>query len=104
MAQLDVHRNNNSESMSSIPYLLDVQSGLLSDLATRVVVPLVKASEFGPPVRRLNPVFEIDGVRVVMSTAELAGVPKNMMGETVGTLDGSRDEVIAAVDFIIRGF
>ncbi|MEE8271076.1 MAG: CcdB family protein [Alphaproteobacteria bacterium] len=39
-----------------------------------------------------------------MSTAELAGVPKNMLGETVGTLDGSRDEVIAAVDFIIQGF
>lgn len=104
MPQFDVHRNPNAASKAAIPYLLDVQSDLLSGLATRVVVPLIKATDFGPPAARLNPVFEIEGRRVVMSTGELAGIPRNNLGEIVESLDDARDELIAALDFVIQGF
>ena len=40
MAQFNVYRNLNATTKSVTPYLLDVQSNLLSDLVTRVVVPL----------------------------------------------------------------
>lgn len=43
MPQFDVYRNRNPRSRRSIPYLLDVQSDLLTALSTRVVVPLIKA-------------------------------------------------------------
>jgi toxin CcdB len=42
MSQFTVHKNKNPKSKSAFPYLLDVQSDLLADLQTRVVVPLAK--------------------------------------------------------------
>lgn len=40
MAQFDIYRNPNPASANTIPYLLDVQSYLLSHLITRMVAPL----------------------------------------------------------------
>ena len=57
MAQFDVCRNTNPASSRDIPYLLEVQSDLLDVLATRVVVPLVLATEMGKAAKTLNPKF-----------------------------------------------
>ena len=40
MAQFTLYRNKNPKSKAEIPFLLDVQSTLLSELGTGVVVPL----------------------------------------------------------------
>jgi toxin CcdB len=58
MAQFDVCRNPNPASARRIPYLLDVQSDLLSGLATRVVVPLATPETLGNKAAQvLNPEF-----------------------------------------------
>ena len=101
MAQFDVHRNPNL-SADIRPYLLDVQSDLIGRLPTRVVVPLAPAGQF-TAARHLNPIFEVEGRPVVMSTAEIAGVPLGAIGEKVGSLDAQRSEIIAAIDFLITG-
>ena len=103
MAQFDVHRNPNPETNGEVPYLVNLQSELLDPLATRVVAPLVKQSSMPKPARILNPVFEVHGERVVMSTAELAGVTVDAVGEVVGSLGGQRDEIIRAIDFLLSG-
>jgi toxin CcdB len=102
MAQFDVYANPNPSTQEEIPYLLDIQSDLLEPLATRVVVPLVRRSAM-TPARHLNPVFRVDDEEVVMSTAELAGVPKGALGERVGSLATRREEIIRAVDFLLAG-
>jgi toxin CcdB len=43
MAQFDVYPNPSQVSQAHYPYLVDVQSSLLSDLATRIVIPLGKS-------------------------------------------------------------
>jgi len=103
MAQFDVCRNTNPASSRDIPYLLEVQSDLLDVLATRVVVPLVLATEMGKAAKTLNPQFEIEGVSVVMSTPEIAGVPRRVLGEKIVTLKHRRDEIIAALDLLFIG-
>jgi len=103
MAQFDVFRNPDESSRDEIPYLLDIQSDLLDPLATRVVVPLVTAERMPRPARHLNPVFELEGRRVVMSTAELAGVLRSRLGEKVGSLAHRREEILRAVDFLLSG-
>lgn len=103
MAQYDVHRNRDPRSAALIPFLLDVQSDLLETLATRVVVPLVDAGQFGPPAQRLNPVFQVEGRAVVLSVAELAGVPKAVLGERVASLADRRSEITAAMDLLLLG-
>lgn len=103
MAQFDVCRNSNPESSRAIPYLLDVQSDLLEVLATRVVVPLVLATEMGKVANTLNPQFEIEGVCVVLSTPEIAGVPCRVLGEKIVSLQSQRGEIIAALDLLLTG-
>ena len=104
MAQFDVYVNANPETQQAIPYLLDVQTNLLDNLTTRVVVPLIAVTAAGKAAKHLNPQFEIDRTPVLMSTAELAGVNLRVLGEKVCSLKGQRNEIIAALDFLISGF
>ena len=104
MAQFDVYRNPNPATRARMPYLLDVQSGLLDPIATRVVVPLCKPQVLrGKAAERLNPVFEVEGRKVVMLTPELAGVPSKSVGERVGNLASERAAIVAALDMLFTG-
>ena len=102
MAQYDAHRN--VSTTSDVPFLLDLQSGFLDHLRTRVVAPLVPLEQFGTPMTRLNPVFEIEGEPHVMATTDIAGVDANVLGEAVASFDGRHDDIVAAVDFLFHGF
>lgn len=103
MAQFDVHRNPHSETRDWAPYLLVLQNDLLGELCTTVVAPLVVEARFGRPARTLNPVFEIEGRCVVLSTAELAGISRQQLGEHVESLRMMRDEILAAIDLLFMG-
>jgi toxin CcdB len=103
MGQFDVYRNPNPHTLEEIPYLLDVQSDLLAGLTTRVVVPLLRANVVGKTAERLNPTFEVQGEKLVMSTPELAGVPVRALGERVASVQGQRGEIIAALDLLFTG-
>lgn len=104
MPQFDLYRNANPATRARIPYLLDVQSDLLEPLVTRVVVPLGKPELLrGRMADRLNPVFEIEGHRVLMLTPELAGVPTRVLGERIDSLARHRDIIIAALDLVFTG-
>jgi toxin CcdB len=104
MAQFCVHKNTNPDTKSSIPYLLNVQSDLIEDLATRTVVPLYPVSAMkGKTLKALTPIFEIDGKRYVMVTPQLAGVSKKLLGAAVADLSARRNEIIGALDFLITG-
>lgn len=104
MARFDVYRNPNRRSRERVPCLLDIQADLLSGLATRLVIPLIAATEFGQPVEKLNPVFRIGGRAHVMATAEMAAIPIKNIGERVVSLEQHSAEILAAVDFLISGF
>jgi toxin CcdB len=52
----------------------------------------------------LNPRLNVDNTRVVMSTAELAGIATGALGKKIGSLKDQRHEIIAALDFLITGF
>lgn len=103
MAQFDVYLNANPDTRAAVPYLLDVQADLLDSLATRVVVPLLAAAQMPLLAKHLNPQFKIKGVSVVMSTAELAGVPSRALGDKVQSLNSKRNEIIAAIDLLFTG-
>ncbi len=101
MAQFDVHENRSGDP--DVPYLLDIQSDLLDPLATRVVVPLVPASAYGPPLERLTPVFEIGGMPHVMATLDMGGALVSELGPVVRSLAAERDAIIGAIDMLVTG-
>ena len=104
MPQFTVYRNPNPASRRRVPLLLDVQSGLLDDLATRVVVPLVPASQRkAQSVKKLMPTVVVDGERYLLVTPQLAGVSRKSLGAAVGDLSGHRAEIVAALDLLLTG-
>lgn len=104
MPQFAVHRNPNRATSDSIPFLLDVQSGLLESLNTRVVIPLYSPAVLEEGVvSRLMPRFEIDGASYVAVAPELAGVPRTSLGHQVADLSDHRHEIIAALDLLLTG-
>jgi|SRR3954463_8334589 len=104
MPQLTVYRNKNPQTRSVVPFLLDVQHDLLSDLETRVVIPLRPVSAIqGKPLRPLMPVLEIEGERFVLLTPQMAGIPKSELGAQVTRIEHYRSEIIAAIDFLVTG-
>jgi toxin CcdB len=104
MAQFTVHRNTNPATQGTVPYLLNVQSDLIEDLGTRVVIPLYPVSAMkGEILRTLTPVFEIGGAPYIMMTPQLAGIPRKSLGATVADLSPQRDNIIAALDLLITG-
>ena len=103
MRQFEVLRNPNPQTAAWAPYLLVLQNDLLRDLRTAVVAPLVRQADFGRPMQVLNPLFEVQGEPLVLSTAELAGVSTAMLGETVASLADRRTEIIAALDLLFTG-
>lgn len=103
MTKYDVYRNTNPGTSVIIPYQLDVQADMLDSLATRVVAPLYRLDVIPRPVQHLQPVFVVLGERLVLSTAELAGIPRAMLGEPVESLLEHHAEIAAALNFVLTG-
>ncbi|HLQ84547.1 MAG TPA: CcdB family protein [Salinisphaeraceae bacterium] len=101
MAQFDVYANRRPSSIE-IPYLLDVQSDIV-DLATRLVIPLVRRDAFGPAIDRLNPVVIIDAQELVASAGDLAGLPASQLGAFVTHIGHERERIMAAIDLLLTG-
>ena len=104
MAQFDVHRNIGRQR-AAIPYVVVVQSSLFDNYRRRVVVPLVRRSELDNAAAfadaRMNPVFSVEGVEVVLHPLEIVSVALEQLGEKVDTLAGDGDRIADALDELL---
>jgi len=105
MARFDVHRNPGASS-EAVPFLLNIQSPLLDELATRVVVPLRRASALGPIAApaRLMPTLAVEGIACLLDTPQIAAVPSRVLGAAVANLEGEHEIIVSALDFLFEGF
>lgn len=101
MMQFDVYINENKETNSHIPYLLNVQNDILNNLSTTVVIPLILNIK---SISNLNPIFTIEDKKVIMSTTEIGSIPISYLGDKVCSLSDKRTEIINAIDFLITGY
>lgn len=101
--QFMVYRNNSNNR--AYPYLLDVQSDIIDELNTRLVIPLFLLDEVsGRPARRLNPVLNVDGEDFLVMTHEMASVRQSQLGEEVVSVREQRQAIKNALDFLLDGF
>lgn len=104
MQQFSVYKNKNTNTRKEYPYLLNIQSDLLDELKTVVVIPFIKQSTFKQkPIKYLMPIFTIEGKECVLLTPQIAGIPRNQLGTVVENLAHFRSEIIGAIDFMISG-
>lgn len=69
-----------------------------------MVVPLAKLTVFRKKaIRDLTPVVEVEGAKYLMLTPQSAGIAVNELGQVVGNLAAQRDEIVAAIDFLVTG-
>lgn len=90
-------------SRSGVPYLLDVQADWVTT-GSRVVVPLIPAKIYGPPMGKLNPVFEINGMSLVLAVADIAAVDSRELKTQVADFSEHRERIVSALDFLFQGY
>lgn len=100
MAQFDVFQNPRG---GHYPLLLDVQAEIVAGLATRVVVPLMPLKRYGKPITKLNPTAKLRGTEYVLVFQELSAIPRDALGDRVGSLASRRTELVAALDLLFTG-
>ncbi len=104
MAQFDVHRNKGSQK-ESIPFVVVVQSALFDRYRRRVVVPLVRRSALPGLATtvgsRMNPVFQIKGVDVVLHPLDMVSVAVDQLGEHVDSLAENGMSISDALDELL---
>lgn len=104
MSQYYAYQNPNPDSRAQHPYLLDIQSDLLSELRTTLVIPVTPSKLAAPmSLTRLNPTIIIDGKNFTVMTQEIAGVDRNQLGAQGYDLSSYRSDIIAALDFVLSG-
>ncbi|MDO9163461.1 MAG: CcdB family protein [Methylococcaceae bacterium] len=102
MAQFIVYENANRATKKTYPYLLDIQSSLLDELRTTVVIPLCPSALAGnAAISKLCPVVE--SVNFILLTQQIAGVDRKNLGKEICNLSHARIEILAALDFIVSG-
>lgn len=104
MAQFDVFRNPSATTRKHYPYLVDVQSPYLEELATRIVIPLGKASLFkNTAMKGLTPELSFDNEDLLLLTPQISSIAKKQLHEPIGSISHLRDELTNALDFAIFG-
>ncbi len=103
-SQFDVVVNPFPRSRERQPYLVTLQSDLLSRNLDTVVVAPLEPADAGAFADRLNPRLEIEGAQFVLIAQELATVRKASLSQARASLAAERDKTIAALDMLFTGF
>lgn len=104
MAQFDVYKNPSRNTRKAFPYIVDIQNPVVSNITTRIVVPLGKLESFKNEVMKgLTPEIEYKGEKLLFLTPQLSSIPANVLKKPIGSLSHFRNEMISAIDFAITG-
>jgi toxin CcdB len=105
MARFDIFRNPGKNQLK-VPYLLDVQSNVVSGLTTRVVIPLrplVELSAVAPPAD-LFPTIMVNGVEYYLDTPQLGAILVRELKTKVGSALHQQSEILAALDRLFGAY
>ena len=104
MAQFDVHRNK-GPLKESIPFVVVVQSSLFDRYRRRMVAPLVRRSALPRQTAtvgsRMNPVFQVDGMEVVLHPLDMVSVALDQLGEQISSLAEHGQAITDALDELL---
>ncbi len=103
MPQFDVVANPDADESAYRPYLVVLQSDLVSGLSSTVVAPLVPRDQM-KGASRMNPIVNVDGKEFWLATHELFAVDRRLLRKTVASLSQERDAIITALDFVFTGY
>lgn len=104
MSQYDVYANPSPASRERVPYVVDLQSDLLADLKTRLVMPLTRVGvDLRQTPRRLAPTLVVAGERLLALPHLSAGMDARHLKKPVASLADQARDLRDALDAVISG-
>ena len=100
MARFDVYR------LVEGGLVVDLQADLLSDLATRVVAPLLPLDGSLKPASNLNPIFDVDvdgygdGEKYMLGIQFLAAIPNCKLQNYICSLSTEEQIMLKSIDML----
>jgi toxin CcdB len=102
--QFDVFENPSPRMRDVYPYVVDVQSDLLSGLATRMVVPLAVTTLRTQEVpRQLCPIITVKDSPLMLVPFEAAPLDKRLLKAEIASLRDRSHDIFAAMDAVLSG-
>ena len=102
--QFGVYENTDKDTNKAYPYFMDVQTGLLDALNSRVVIPLTPVKNVNKEYpKNLCPIIQIQGRDFALLTHQITSVPTNLLKKKALSAESNRNEVVAAIDFVVTG-
>ncbi|NDD13992.1 MAG: plasmid maintenance protein CcdB [Betaproteobacteria bacterium] len=101
--QFDVFENPSPRTRDAYPYVVDVQSDLLSSLATRMVVPLAETALAATdlPVR-LCLLLIVNNKSLMLVPFEAAPLDKRLLKAEITSVRDRSHEIISAMDAVLN--
>lgn len=86
--------------------MLDVQSNLLQDLNSCIVIPLRRLTAFeGLRLpERLCPIVQVQGESFMLDTLQMAAIPRKVLKNAVQSLASEQAQIVSALDFVFNGY
>lgn len=104
MAQFDVYQNPSRKTKAHYPYVVDIQSPHISEIATRIVIPLGRLSSFSnEAMSGLTPQISYLNEELLLLTPQISSISAKQLVKPIGSLVHFRDQIIDALDFAIAG-
>jgi toxin CcdB len=105
MGRFDIFANP-GRSRGKVPYLVDVQSNVISGLATRIVIPLRPLAEFASMSlpADLFPVIIINGEDYVLDTPQLGAIPVSELKVWIASASVQQFEIQTALDRVFGAY
>ena len=92
MSQFDVYINPSKNTRAAFPYIVDIQNPVISEIATRIVIPLGRISDFkNEKMQGLTPEINYNGEALLLLTPQIAAIPSKLLKKPVGSLSHFRD-------------
>jgi toxin CcdB len=102
--QFDIYENPSPRMRDVYPFVVDVQSNLLSALATRMVVPLAITSLSAKDLpQRMCPIITINNRPLMLVPFEAAPLDKRLLRIEIASVLERSYEIIEAMDSVLSG-
>lgn len=103
MKQFDLYHNTDPDSCQTYPFFVDVQTDLLEQLTSRVVIPIAAANNAKSFPKNLCPIVEINNKNYALLSHQITTVSSTFLAKREGSLLLNRDDIISALDFLLTG-
>ncbi len=104
MARFDVYANPDVAERRNTPFFVDIQNDYISQLGTRVVIPLRREALFGPRARNLNPMLTVGSDNLVLDTSALGTVPSSELHRPAANLRDARATIQEALETLFGAY